>query len=315
MLDLMRLSTTLRSNHVSRFCFDRGLMMAARMNLDSLFFEYTSSKSLDITTNIGCPVGCRYCPQKLVVKRYLASHNSPRFMTKIIFSKCISNVPKEIPLSFSGFSEPFINKDCIDFIELAASEERPLTVFTTLFGTSHEVLDRLRLIHFEDFCVHLPDNESTMSLEPDDDYLNILNDLIKKPPDNCRFVTIGGHLHPRVKQPIKKAGFRVNIQIVNDRAGNINESSSLVNRCYWKGPIRCVSGMSRFVLLPNGETFLCCMDFGLDHCMGNLLNVRYEDLCQSPSFNDIVSAMKRPGPDIICRRCNYARPIGRRNHH
>jgi len=32
------------------------------------------------------------------------------------------------------------------------------------------------------------------------------------------------------------------------------------------------------VLLPNGDVSLCCMDYGLDHIIGNLHKQTYEDV-------------------------------------
>jgi hypothetical protein len=69
---------------------------------------------LEITTMIPCPVRCmKYCPQEVLVKRY----KSTPIMDMDTFMRCIANVPQNVQIWFSGFSEPFANPRCMNMIK------------------------------------------------------------------------------------------------------------------------------------------------------------------------------------------------------
>jgi hypothetical protein len=45
-------------------------------------------------------------------------------------------------------------------------------------------------------------------------------------------------------------------------------------------------------MLPNGDVYVCCHDFGLTQCIGNLGQDRWQDL--------------KRGPIPLCRKCEFA---------
>ena len=45
-----------------------------------------------------------------------------------------------------------------------------------------------------------------------------------------------------------------------------------------KRPVGCLEKLYHNVVLPNGDVSLCCMDYGLEHIIGNLLDQEYEDV-------------------------------------
>lgn len=66
----------------------------------------------------------------------------------------------------------------------------------------------------------------------------------------------------------------------------------------WERPEGCGTRCSKSpshennVVLPNGDVYLCCMDYGLEHKIGNLFETRYEDLDRKGKFN-------------LCKKCEW----------
>jgi hypothetical protein len=58
--------------------------------------------------------------------------------------------------------------------------------------------------------------------------------------------------------------------------------------------------------MPNGDVQLCCMDYGYDYTLGNLLNNDYDWLHKNDNYQNIIKKMESQGDDIICRKCNMA---------
>jgi len=81
------------------------------------FWKSASHPSLEITTSIpkqGCIVDCVFCPQRVLKKvwdsgRFENTHN--RFLSLEDFKKAIDSVPVEITIIFSGFTEPWLNRE------------------------------------------------------------------------------------------------------------------------------------------------------------------------------------------------------------
>jgi len=60
------------------------------------------------------------------------------------------------------------------------------------------------------------------------------------------------------------------------------------------------------VMLPNCDVVLCCMDFGLKHKLGNLLDQSYLDIVNSPNFQKIRSNRFHWDGDCLCRECDWS---------
>ena len=60
--------------------------------------------------------------------------------------------------------------------------------------------------------------------------------------------------------------------------------------------------------MPNGDMYLCCMDYGLKQKIGNLLESNYLDIVsiKNKNLSDIVDKMSSENDDIICRQCSWA---------
>jgi len=243
-------------------------------------------RTLEITTKVGCPMNCFYCPQDKLNEAYKIPRMSQIYTLSFDdFKRAISDLPKDIRIDFSGMCEPFLNNHTTDMILYAYNKEYKVSVFTTAIGINEKDIDRLKHIPFETFELHLQDKQGYSHI-PQTDYLSFILLEIKKKFKNV----VTGDLSK--------------VKIVS-RAGNLE---SIYNQ-YKKGPLVCSRGLERFVLFPNGQVYLCCMDYSLDHYIGNLFVSTYSyitDGTSPQSFNTVKTLLDSEEGKIICRRCEFA---------
>lgn len=60
--------------------------------------------------------------------------------------------------------------------------------------------------------------------------------------------------------------------------------------------VYCSAGRHHPVVMPNGDLYLCCMDYNLDHRLGDLLNQKYEDIDIKDNYR-------------LCKSCSLSRSI------
>lgn len=256
------------------------------------------SALLEISTVVGCPMSCSYCPQKTHIKNY---GDGDRVMALKTFRYCLDKVPHHVGIVFAGMVEPWTNPAATDMVLLAAVNHI-VSVYTTCHGMS---LDDVNLInkygiHFNHFTIHLPDADGIMKLKVTDHYLSVLSQAIKIPGMNY---TVIGNLHPEVEKitgPVHDGS-----KSLISRAGNIKDffmqkaTGNLM--CSATGP-----KIDHNVLLPNGDVVLCCMDYSVDHVIGNLLTDSYDDLFKSEEYMRVMDGLKDDDSDILCRKCEIA---------
>jgi hypothetical protein len=222
-------------------------------------------KTLEITSLIGCPRRCDYCPQDKLSGRY----ECKRIMSLEDFKLYLNNVSKDVRIDFSGFVENFANPECIKMIEHASEQGYEIAIYTTLLNFTDEIIKRLEKIEFKIFCVHLKKNTKKELIK------KIRNSKIK-----ASFVSVGDD-----NQEDEKF---IKIDKIS-RAGNLYEVEEK------EGELECSrSDFYGNVLLPNGDVYLCCMDYGLEHKLGNLKETKYEDLKRDKSYS-------------LCRKCDNSK--------
>jgi len=60
-------------------------------------------------------------------------------------------------------------------------------------------------------------------------------------------------------------------------------------------------------MLPDGRVTLCCMDFGMRHVLGNLLEEDYESMMYGGVMKSVEDAMMcKNREEILCRSCELA---------
>ena len=237
---------------------------------------------LEITTVNKCVMDCTFCPQNAFQKNYRGSGS----LSLENFKTVLSKLPKDIEIDFSGFAEPFLNPRCMDMIEYASSEGFEVRLYTTLVGLRFDDVERLKKCNPK-LILHLPDNLGNAKIPVTETYLKTLG---------------------KVLQTMRVDAFSVMNENFrsNGRAGLLPNSEQKRIR----GRFNCTKLVYPQVdMLPNCDVVLCCMDFGLRHRLGNLLEMSYAEIIASPEFQKVRLSRFRTGIDSICKNCSFAAPI------
>jgi hypothetical protein len=267
---------------------------------------------LEITTTIGCKIHCSYCPQGKLLRAYFSRGKTDDRLSLENLCKCVDTVPKSTRILFLGFAEPWLNAACTEMVSYVHECGFQVGVFTTLVGISSRDINQLKNIPFKSFVVHLPDDKDLTRIKVDQGYLKILNKVVEANIKNLRFLYRGHRrggedLHPGPEQILKSYGIRCERWGLTSRAGNV-ESSSPPRRI--DAPLKRCPFLHRNVLLPNGVVVLCCMDWGLRHRLGNLIESDYDSLFKGSPFLAVLNGHKDGSFDILCRTCEWARVKG-----
>jgi hypothetical protein len=78
------------------------------------------------------------------------------------------------------------------------------------------------------------------------------------------------------------------------------------------GRITCSTAQRKLnhnVLLPDGTVILCCMDYGCQHVLGNLLAQPYQTLFTGAAMDAVLAGLDDPELPLLCRRCVRAVPL------
>lgn len=281
---------------------------------------HKESPSLEITTMIGCPLMCTFCPQPKLKAKYSSSNKYLKLDDlKIILSK----LPRNTRIDFSGMAEPWANPSCTDFLEFVISEGFTVAIYTTLYGMDPTHAERISKLlirndkQVETFVLHLPDANGNMkgwrySEEWEQTYriisnMNLSCGVQKMTMDRT------GKIHPDVPN---SDAYKNEITIEFDpisRAGSLSGDQVYVEAPRNDFPLTCKSTpfYDRNVLLPNGDIVLCCMDYELKHIIGNLLEMDYEELFNTKQFRSLVSMNEEHGFNkcSICKSCENVKEL------
>jgi len=256
-------------------------------------WQHYPAPTLEITTIIsekGCVVDCVFCPQRTLEKVY----SGDRILTLDKFKLAVDRVPQDVRITFAGFTEPWMNKYATDMVLYAHEQGHPVSVFTTAVGLSVEDCERIAHIPFAGnpnggFCLHLPDSELLARHPITPSFLRTLEWLRDNQHriQNFQIMSMGSELHPQIKHIFETAPYYQ----MYSRAGNLHREALLKPQLIklkdrWNAiehedrhrTCGCVEHLYHNVLLPNGDVSLCCMDYGLDHILGNLFEQSYEDI-------------------------------------
>ena len=302
------------------------------------------TSQLEITVNIahkGCAVACIVCPQDKLSKTYnlYPENKLIRDLSFDTFKTAIDKVPLTTRIDFSGYTEPYLNKDCSKMIKYVHDRGHTVSVYTTLVGATESDVDLLLDIcqhptrPFSAFdqenplCIHLPDEGGVMPVRITNKYKRVLKYLITKAQSlrlglgtHIRMMTMdkNGKLSKEILDvfPVDKIPFQFK---AISRASNLDDDGvkrkapTMTNYeggvGMKTGKIICKSNsLHNNVLIPNGDVHLCCMDYGLEAKVGNLLENDYDYLHNGEEMKYITDRMTDDSldGDIICRRCENA---------
>ncbi len=267
--------------------------------------------SLEITTMVGCPLMCSYCPQDKLKASY---GDAEKYMSLENFATILSKVPLHVQVDFSGMSEPWANPAATDMLELALSCGYHVVVYTTLYGMTPDDARRVVALmvdhrdQVKEVCLHLPDANGNMhGYKPSAEYDEVLSIIVaaSKQLRSFRAMTMDGRsrVHPSVKMAATNARWEG-----LDRAGNVDEAI-VVPHVRHSGPVSCsfTPFYDHNVVLPNGDVVLCCMDYSTKHRVGNLLKDSYYAIFESTGMGHLRAENVKLGEaDTICKSCNRA---------
>lgn len=277
--------------------------------------------TLEITTMIGCPLRCTYCPQEQLQSAY---GKDERYLSLENFELVLRKLPKFVRVDLSGMSEPWANPRASEMLHRALLGGFNVAIYTTLCGM-HDYEWVLRLLddyahQVEVVVIHLPDKNGNMrGFKATKKYLMTLEAFARKKETGAKylidFMTMDKEhgVEPGLESWIDR-----HIETVewtaNSRAGSLDQKAigaqPIEQQPYHEVPISCsfTPFYDHNVMFPNGDVVLCCMDYSMKHKLGNLFTDEYYDLFLSKELNELrVANMKRCHTDVICKKCTRAR--------
>lgn len=256
-------------------------------------WENSVMPTMEFTTSIdvknGCVVDCVFCPQRTLQKVY----KGERFMTLDNFKIAVDKMPKDIRVTFAGFTEPWLNPKTTEMLLYAHENGHPVSVFTTGIGMSLDDIERIKDVPFAGnpnggFVLHLPDQERKAKHPITDRYIKVIERFgeVHSQIQNFTLMCMGT-VHESVRHVFPEAP----TYQMWSRAGNLLGESimkpELLNRkdeyksvYHGEKPMTCgcLEKLYHNIMLPNGDVSLCCMDYGLEHILGNLVEQEYDEV-------------------------------------
>src|ERR1700722_16200887 len=124
--------------------------------------------TLEITTMVGCPLMCTFCPQTGLKAAYKKNKNrkdrNQKYQSFNNFKRILDKVRKHLRIDFSGMAEPWANPECTEMLRCTLESAFKVAVYTTLSGMTEddaEIVVGLLRKHKEQvevICLHLPDS-------------------------------------------------------------------------------------------------------------------------------------------------------------
>ena len=260
------------------------------------YWRVTPYPTLEFTTSIppkGCVIDCAFCPQKTLLNVY----NADKTMTFENFKHVVDKLPKEIRITFSGFTEPWLNKRCTDMLLYAYEQSHPVSAFTTGVGMTVQDVERLKDVKFTTgpnggFCLHLPDQERIAKHPITPRYLEVIKRFKELESEIQGFyVMCMGEVHDDIKpywpeasvpEFWSRAGNLLGEAIIKPELQKYQDRFKHMDHGDVPRTCGCVEDLYHNVVLPNGDVSLCCMDYGLEQIIGNIYTQEYEDIIPKP---------------------------------
>jgi radical SAM protein with 4Fe4S-binding SPASM domain len=250
--------------------------------------------TLEITVQIPCQNDCSFCPQQ----KLSASYDGVRKLSLKKLYDMLDKVPKHVRIDFSGMCEPFFHEEASHMMSKAYHAGFKLALYTTLCGITQDDISRLSAsTKFELIMIHVPDTQ---------------------------YFTSGGSFKWKLEQFLD-AGFEAQYMAMGPVDPEIRKvvpgdiiypqmlSRGSNNECMERVPLKlgnikcCIAGndFDHNVLMPNGDMYLCCMDYGLGQYIGNLFDQSYEDIMNGEPLAKLKRNAASEDGVILCRRCEW----------
>jgi hypothetical protein len=276
--------------------------------------------SLEFTMMVGCPLKCTFCPQDTLRGMY---GKAAKYLSLEDYRTILAKVPRHVRIDFSGMAEPWANPAATEMLRHTLEAGYPMAIYTTLYGMTPEdaagVLDLLRrhAPQIEVLCLHLPDRQGNMrGWRYSKEYEQVLIAFIRLglsrvlPRFEVMTMDSGGQPH----QDLDHLGIKLGAWVGHTRAGNVPPQAvpgqPMLGKPEHNAAVSC--SFTRFydqnVCLPNGDVVLCCMDYGMKHKVGNLLEQDYYAMFAAGGLAPLLAEnmMPRFSDKSLCKTCNRA---------
>lgn len=246
-----------------------------------------SEPALEITVKIGCSNWCKCCPQFQLINKY---NDKNKTLSVDNFKKILSNVPKNVMVLFSGFCETFLNLQATEMIVYSIESGYPTSLYTTLVGACEADFKKLAGKKLIDCVIHSPDD---IYFIYDYNKWKLQYSLFKLYKIPHKLMSLGPTkiLGAIQHSPHNRAGNVVDLPI-NNVEGKIGCSVSNIRK------------LDNNIVLPNGDVYLCCMNYDLSQKLGNLLEENWDEIHSGKNYQQIISLMNEEKSDILCRKCH-----------
>lgn len=251
---------------------------------------------IEFTLKLPCPNKCSYCPQDLLKSRYKGLYS----IDVSSFEIMLNNVSLSTIIHFAGFSEPLFHSEFSQLLSLTVKKGYKVALNSTFVGLTKEKLIAIQSVSWDEFYYHVP----VSSVYLTEEYFSLMDILFLQGPKLSFVPAIFSNISDfRLIKLLKDHGYSVEPNIkVHSRAGNLDIPSQTK-----LGPLSCCHGVRPCsVVLPNGDCYLCCMDYNLDYFLGNILNEFHENMFNSECYRSVVSAQESYSDLVLCRNCDCA---------
>jgi hypothetical protein len=273
---------------------------------------------MELTTMIGCPLMCTFCPQENLRDSY---GDNEKYMQPRDLVAVLSKLPKDTRIDFSGMSEPWANPHCTEMLETVLFMGFNIAIYSTLYGMTDP--ERVRKV-LEDhpnqvdvIMLHLPDANGNMKGWKNSEEWQHAAAVMSHTNVPCGVGAMtmdsSGLVHPELQSMIGRLpGWQghtradsLNTEQVAGQAISITPMNIFSLTC------RSTPFYDRNVLLPNGDVVLCCMDYNLKHIIGNLLTQTYDEIFKGKPFLDVIEINEEPkfSKCSICKSCENVTQI------
>lgn len=280
--------------------------------------QHNEGGVMELTTMIGCPLMCTFCPQDNLRTEY---GNNTKYMQPMDLMTVLAKLPKDTRIDFSGMAEPWANPACNTMLEMVLYLGFDVAIYTTLYGMNNpQAVKKVLESHPNQVKVvmlHLPDNNGNMKgWKPTQEWMNafeIMSTLNVPCGVGAMTMDKNGDVHEFLKPYVGKlAGWQghtradsLDTKQVEGQAVSITPMNTF--------PLTCASSpfYDRNVLLPNGDVVLCCMDYNLKHVIGNLFTQKYDEIMNGEKLAEIIKMNEADGFNkcSICKSCENVRQL------
>jgi len=275
---------------------------------------------MELTTMIGCPLMCTFCPQDNLRTQY---GTATKYMTQRDLTTMLVKIPRDTRVDFSGMSEPWANPECTSMLEEVLYMGFKVAIYTTLYGMTPDHARKVKQVlethpnQVEVVMLHLPDaNKNMKGWKYSDEWMETFKIFTSiQVPCGMGAMTmdrsgvVDETLRPYVGQLPGWVGHTradsLDVEQIKGQVISITPHNEFSLTC------RSTPFYDRNVLLPDGSVVLCCMDYNLTHVLGNLLTQTYDEIMQGKPLLDLIALNEAPefSKCSICKSCENVREL------